>query len=292
MLYSAAGLTAGMMTTYQDRIRGVRSGLSPSYTRLADFLLDSYIQASFLTATELAHELDIDPATVVRFAQKLGYPGYPELQREIRQRVMNEWLRMPGGEPGEGSTPGQAALAELAHILELTRRSFPVRQIEQLIAALDECDRVLLLADGSARYCAFALAARLEASGYAVRVADGSVAELAEAVASGRRKELAVALEATADTPYVERALQQAKRRGMRTAALVAAPSCPAARPADIVLAAHASPAADLRQSSLEALVFAVLRALKAARPGRFDSAPERVAQLIQLLAGEAPGRD
>jgi len=35
--------------------------------------------------------------------------------------------------------------------------------------------------------------------------------------------------------------------------------------------------------------VFAVLRALKAARPGRFDSAPERVAQLIQLLAGEAP---
>ena len=279
------------MTTYQDRIRGVRGELSPSYIRLADFLLDSYIKAAFLTATELAHTLDIDPATVVRFAQKLGYPGYPELQREIRQRVMDELLQMAPATTGEADTPGQAALAELAHALELTRRSFPIRETEQLIEALDECERVLLLADGSARYCAFALAARLEASGYAVRVADGSVAELAEAVASGRRKELALALEATADTPYIERALQQARRRGMRTAALVAAPSCPAARPAEIVLSSYADPAPDIRQASLEALVFALLRALKAARPGRFDAAPERVAQLIQQLAGEPPDR-
>lgn len=279
------------MATFQERIRGARSGLSPSYTRLADFLLDSYVEAVFLTATELAHTLDIDPATVVRFAQKIGYPGYPELQREIRQRVTDEWLRAPPQEAAEADSPGQAALAELAHALDLTRRSFPLRQVEQLIEALDQSERVLLLADGPARYCAFALAARLEASGYAVRVADGSVAELAGAVASGRRKELALALEATADTPYIERALQQAKRRGMRTAALVAAPSCPAARPADIVLSAHASPAVDIRQASLEALVFAVLRALKAARPGRYDAAPERVAQLIQQLAGEPLGR-
>jgi DNA-binding MurR/RpiR family transcriptional regulator len=279
------------MATFQERIRGVRSGLSPSYTRLADFLLDSYVEAVFLTATELAHTLDIDPATVVRFAQRIGYPGYPELQREIRQRVTDEWFRPPPLEAAQADSPGQAALAELAHALDLTRRGFPLRQVDQLIEALDQCERVLLLADGSARYCAFALAARLEASGYAVRVADGSVAELAGAVASGRRKELALALEATADTPYIERALQQAKRRGMRTAALVAAPSCPAARSADIVLAAHASPAVDIRQASLEALVFAVLRALKAARPGRFDAAPERVAQLIQQLAGEPPGR-
>lgn len=279
------------MTTYQERIRGVRSELSPSYTRLADFLLDSYIEASFLTATELAHSLDIDPATVVRFAQKLGYPGYPELQREIRQRVMDEWLRVAPVGAGETSSPGQAALAVLAHALDLTRRSLPTQQIDRLIEALDECERVLLLADGPARYCASALAARLEASGYAVRLAHGSIAELAEAVASGRRKELALALEATTDTPYIERAVQLAKRRGMRTAALVAAPSCPAARPADIVLAAHASAEADLRQASLEGLVFAVLRALRAARPGRFDADLERIAQVRQQLAGEPPGR-
>ena len=65
------------MSTYEERIREVRRGLSPSFARLADFLLDSFAEASFLTATELAHSLDLDPATVVRFAQKTGLPGIP-----------------------------------------------------------------------------------------------------------------------------------------------------------------------------------------------------------------------
>ena len=80
------------MQNYEERIREIRSDLSPSFEVLANFLLDSYSSASFLTATELAYSLDLDPATVVRFAQKLGYAGYPELQREIQQRVKDELL--------------------------------------------------------------------------------------------------------------------------------------------------------------------------------------------------------
>ncbi len=279
------------MASYQDRIRDVRSGLSPSYARLADFLLDSYVKAAFLTATELAHHLDIDPATVVRFAQKLGFPGYPELQREIRQRVMHEWLEAPSEDGHKADSPGQEALADLGHALELTQRSFPTPQVEQLIAALDECERVLLIAEGPARASAMTLATRLAASGYAVRLTDGSVSELAQAVSSGRRKELVLALEATADTPYLERALSQARRQGMRTAAMVAAPSCPAARQAEIVLSAYASNAMDIRQASVGALVFALLRSLEAARPGRFSHSPERLAHLIQQLTGESSSR-
>ena len=65
--------------SYQERIRLARPKMSKSFSRLADFLLDSYIEASFMTATELAHELELDAATVVRFSQHLGYSGFPEL---------------------------------------------------------------------------------------------------------------------------------------------------------------------------------------------------------------------
>ena len=65
--------------TYEDRIRKERPGMSKSFAKLADFLLDSYIEAAFMTASELAHELNLDAATVVRFSQHLGYKGYPEL---------------------------------------------------------------------------------------------------------------------------------------------------------------------------------------------------------------------
>ena len=76
--------------SYEERIRQDRSNMSKSFAKLADFLLDSYIESAFMTASELAHELDLDAATVVRFAQTLGYTGFPELQREIRQRVLRD----------------------------------------------------------------------------------------------------------------------------------------------------------------------------------------------------------
>ena len=43
------------MLTYEERIRHERPGMSKSFAKLADFLLDSYIEASFMTASELAH---------------------------------------------------------------------------------------------------------------------------------------------------------------------------------------------------------------------------------------------
>jgi DNA-binding MurR/RpiR family transcriptional regulator len=279
------------MEPYQDRIRKIRAGLSPSYTRLADFLLDSYVEAAFLTATELAHQLDIDPATVVRFAQKLGHPGYPDLQREIRGRVMREWLHKPAEDSAASDTPAQEALGDLAHILQLTQRSLATQPLEKLIAALDECERVIILAEGAARPAAGILAGRLAVSGSAVLFPQASPAELAQALETGRKKDLALALEASPDSPIIERAMERARKRGMRTVALVAAPSAPAARQAEYVLEAHASPAPDVRQMALTALVLALLRQLSAARPGRFRRPEDRLLDVSNLLAGESRPR-
>ena len=37
--------------TYEERIRRDRPAMSKSFAKLADFLLDSYIEASFMTAS-------------------------------------------------------------------------------------------------------------------------------------------------------------------------------------------------------------------------------------------------
>ena len=59
--------------SYEDAIRQERSQMSKSFAKLADFLLDSYVEAAFMTASELAQALNLDAATVVRFSQHLGY---------------------------------------------------------------------------------------------------------------------------------------------------------------------------------------------------------------------------
>ena len=120
---------------YEDRIRRARPEMSKSFAKLADFLLDSYIEAAFLTASELAHTLNLDAATVVRFSQFLGYSGFPELQHEIRERVKGDLLIRPRQAEEENSTPGIVveAMEELAHALDQTRIILDTDSLEKLV---------------------------------------------------------------------------------------------------------------------------------------------------------------
>lgn len=75
---------------FQDRIRECYDDLTPGFRRLADFIINSTLDAAFLTASELARRVKVDPATVVRFSQDIGYSGYRELSREIKRYVRDQ----------------------------------------------------------------------------------------------------------------------------------------------------------------------------------------------------------
>ncbi|TET82315.1 MAG: MurR/RpiR family transcriptional regulator [Anaerolineales bacterium] len=285
---SAPGKGRCVMTSYETRIRDARPGLSPSFARLADFLLDSYSQAAFLTATELAHVLDVDPATVVRFSQHLGYRGYPEFQREIRNKVKRELLIGPKTEPGTAAEAAAIALQEVARSLELTRRGFPVEAAEGLITALDEAERVIVMAEGLALPPARSLAAWLESVGYTIHLTGGSPPELARAVAGIRKGDLIIAVVINEETPFVAQALAEARKAGSRTAALLATPSSEAARHADLILTTHANPEPGVGQILLESMVYALAQMLIKSRPGLFEKASERVRRITQdMISGK-----
>ena len=116
--------------TYEERIRTERQQMSKSFAKLADFLLDSYVEASFMTASELAQVLNLDAATVVRFSQHLGYRGFPQLQREIRSRVKKDLLIHPqqAEVPGTAQNVVSTAMYELSRDLEQTRMSLDTEE--------------------------------------------------------------------------------------------------------------------------------------------------------------------
>lgn len=275
------------MATFEERIRAIRSELSPSFQVLADFLLDSYSRAAFLNATELAHALDLDPATVVRFAQRLEYAGYPELQREIRQRVEDELLVESAPEPDTPAAAAIAALSELERSLAHTRRSFPEKAADAWITALDQAERVVLMAEGLATAPALSLARWLEGAGYTVHLTGVSPSDLASALVGTRKGDLVLAVEVAEQSPILGRALREARRAGVRTAALVAAPSSPAAVHAELVLAGHAHVDPGVRLVLVQALVQALAKTLSHARPGRFAKTMDKVNAITLRLSGE-----
>ena len=61
--------------------------LTPSFQRIAEYILDNTLEVAFLTATELSNKVEVDPATVVRFAQEIGYSGSRDLLSDIQSYV-------------------------------------------------------------------------------------------------------------------------------------------------------------------------------------------------------------
>lgn len=64
--------------------------MSKGQRRLADYILENYDKAVFLTAAKLGSTVGVSESTVVRFAVQLGYDGYPGFQKALEELVRNK----------------------------------------------------------------------------------------------------------------------------------------------------------------------------------------------------------
>lgn len=67
-----------------DLLREGFEGFSRSQKAIARYIIDHLEEVAYLSAEELGQKGNTSSSTVVRFAQSLGFAGYPELQRAAR----------------------------------------------------------------------------------------------------------------------------------------------------------------------------------------------------------------
>ena len=72
-----------------ERINAKRGKMSKSQRVIADYLIENYGKATFMTAAKLGRAVNISEATVVRFAVFLGYEGYPQFHTALEDMVKN-----------------------------------------------------------------------------------------------------------------------------------------------------------------------------------------------------------
>jgi DNA-binding MurR/RpiR family transcriptional regulator len=75
--------------TLEQRISAAHGDLSRKHKQLARFILDNKYFISFASASQAAEKTNTSAATVVRFAQSLGYEGFSEMQAAIRAELPN-----------------------------------------------------------------------------------------------------------------------------------------------------------------------------------------------------------
>lgn len=71
------------------RIEELLPTFSKSQKLIANYILNHYEKAAYMTALKLGNAVNVSESTVVRFAIELGFEGYPQLQRSLQSHIKN-----------------------------------------------------------------------------------------------------------------------------------------------------------------------------------------------------------
>ena len=72
-----------MTEELRAKLMGVK--LTKKEKLIAEFILDHFAEACFITSTEIARRLQDSDSSVIRFTRTLGYTGFMDFQRSIRK---------------------------------------------------------------------------------------------------------------------------------------------------------------------------------------------------------------
>lgn len=207
---------------FKEGIRALYGQFSPGYRRIADYLLNHYQDAAFMTAAEIARIVEVDTALVVRFAQRLGYPGFPELIDEVQNEVKSDLRAVY--EPAEGdNSPAQVYRRNLMqdrNNLDYALLHFDAETVENVVGVLKGAQRIFVAGEANLSYLCEAFAGRLVSLGYAAHAVPQELAGQAAMSTTLTPQDVVLAVGMTALTPGIAVILKVARDVGAKTIAI------------------------------------------------------------------------
>lgn len=117
--------------------------MSKGQKRLANFIINHYDQAVFMTAAKLGKQVDVSESTTVRFAVLLGYEGFPQFHNALQEHVMTKLNSVQRMEVSFGrieqtkilDTVLQSDIEKIKMTLEQTDRESFAQAVDMILAA-------------------------------------------------------------------------------------------------------------------------------------------------------------
>jgi DNA-binding MurR/RpiR family transcriptional regulator len=150
----AVGRNGTSAMSLSEEIRQRFDEFSRSQKDVGQYIVDHLEEAAFHTAEELARRANTSSSTVVRFAQALGFEGFPELQSSARDEYRR--ARAVGGSDEQveqvvaaplfpiDQTEFEAQLAADHGNLEETARKVDRDEVVDCVELISRVDRILL----------------------------------------------------------------------------------------------------------------------------------------------------
>jgi len=211
--------------------------LKGSAQKAAQFILNSPRESINLTITELGRRAGVSEASIVRFAQSLGYSGFHALKIALAEDLVSPMLLVhedlttddtPASAVQKAMTAGMRSLEDTVRILQM-----PV--LEAAIQALCTARQIELFASGNSIPLAMDLNFRLTKIGLHSRFSiDPTMQEMYASLTSA--EDVAVGISHTGSSIDTVHALELAKQRNARTVCITNHSDSPLTRYGDFCL--------------------------------------------------------
>lgn len=218
---------------------------SKSQRRIADYILEHYSKAAYLTAARLGQQAQVSESTVVRFAFELGFDGYPALQAALQETVRSKLTSLQRMEvAGDRQEEGEPVLDQVLN-----------KDVEQIYRTLEQTDRtafagavesihqaktVYLLASGSAAFLAGFLNFYFRLVLPNVRlIQSASASELFEQILRVGKGDIVIGISFPRYSKKTVNALRYARKNGAQVVAITDSEFSPLAAQADYLLLAR-----------------------------------------------------
>jgi DNA-binding MurR/RpiR family transcriptional regulator len=143
-----------------EKIREKGDELSPKQVQLANYLINNYKTAAFQTIAQMAKEINVSEATVVRLAMFLGYSGFPEMLDDLQAVVQHELRAFETiRHTYKGDQLKQLNILETVvnndqRNISMLFESVTIRDIEATADAICSSDRIYVIGSYSSGYLA------------------------------------------------------------------------------------------------------------------------------------------
>jgi DNA-binding MurR/RpiR family transcriptional regulator len=221
--------------------------LTKSEKRIARYLLKNQDEAAFLSAAELASRLELSEATAVRFAQSMGFSGFPDMreafQAAFRSRVTHS-VRLRArlkNSRQDGDIFERLTSTEIDYLTQALR-TVDRAAIHQAVHLLRERERVFVFGIGPSISLVNLLEIRLRRFGRQVIPLTTSGREILEPLLLMTGSDLLFAIGFFDVTPALQLVLNHAQACGCVSILLTDTLGSIIGNQADVVLAARRGP--------------------------------------------------
>ena len=240
---------------------------------IANYILQSYDKAAFMTASKLGKTVKVSESTVVRFAAELGYDGYPAMQRTLQEMIRNKLTSIQRIEVADDRMGSHDILSMVMHSdmekLRMTLEQINREDFDGAVQDIVKAKRIYLIGVRSASAISTFLAFYFNLIfDNVTHVAAASASEMFEQLLRVGEDDVVIGVSFPRYSKRTVKAMEFARDRGAKVVAITDSDASPLAAAAGHLLVAKSDMVSFVDSlvaplSLVNALIVAIARAKK-----------------------------